>query len=110
MASIIKVRDQLIFDLTIPENLPEIGVDGVSQGYMGFPISKVVFHVVTPPVPSQDGSNPTVEQRKAVVSLSINTLALLQFCQATLANLAGNAEQIATASDQASACGDDSCR
>ena len=95
MGNVIKVRDDANkFDLTIPESLAEVGVDGVSQVMFGFPTSKLVFHVLTP----QNAES--VEQRKAVLTLSIGTLTLLQLCQQTLGAMVTSSEQVDTAASE----------
>jgi hypothetical protein len=94
VATVVNVREGgNNFDLTIPDNLLEIGVDGVSQALMGFPTSKLVFHVLTSPAEG-------VEQRKAVLTLSINTLSLVQMCQLTLGSLVGGSDQLEAAAAQ----------
>jgi hypothetical protein len=95
MSSKIEIRDpRANFDLIIPDSIVDIGADGVSQAGLSFPTSKLVFHVTTP------NSDTNVEQRQAVLRLSINTLSLIQMCQQTLQSVAKNREQLATAVDQ----------
>src|SRR5579859_5876757 len=96
MGSVIEVREpQASFDLTVPDGVLELGVDGISNALIGFPVSKVVFHVVTLPKPDSP-----VEQRKAVTTITINTLALIQFCQQTLTAFASSREKLEGAAEQ----------
>ncbi len=84
MPTVKNVREaSATFDLIVPENIPEVGVDGVSNALLGYPTSKLMFHVNVSPEAG-------IEQRKAVLNLSIGTLALIQLCQLTLAGLARN--------------------
>ncbi len=93
MARVTQVREpNLEFDLTTPDNLPEIFADGTSQAMVGLPVSKVVFHSLQP----GDGG---VEQRKAVMQLVIGTPALVEFCRNVLSVTQQNEQQIVGATE-----------
>jgi hypothetical protein len=96
MVTTVNVREQAVsFDLIVPDDLPVLSVDGVSQALLGFPTSRLVFHVIT-----ATATPTSVEQRKAVASLHINTLALAQVCQQTYKALAQGREHVLGAAEE----------
>ncbi len=61
------------FECLIPDQLPELFADGISQIHLGMPVSRILFHAVIPPQESGE----KVEQRIAKLSLVIPTNSLL---------------------------------
>lgn len=56
-------------------NVQEIYVDGISEGFIGFPVSKLTFH-------SALGMGPDHKERRvARVRIAIPTAALLELCK-----------------------------
>jgi hypothetical protein len=83
------------FDIHIPESLPYLNVDGVTQIQMGFPNSRILFHVTT------NAPSPTeVEKRLAIANLSINTAGLAEFCLNVLMALIQNKGQLESGLEQ----------
>jgi hypothetical protein len=96
MATTLEVREPTAaFDLIVSDDLPLLSVDGVSQALLGFPNSRLVFHVVT-----SVAAGGKVEQRKAIVSLHINTLALAQICQQTYGALVQGRDNVLGAAEE----------
>lgn len=61
------------------DSTPEYFVEGISEGLLGVPLSKLTFHAV-------DGvDSKGVEQRSSTVRLVIPTVALLEMCRNLLA-------------------------
>jgi hypothetical protein len=77
------------FDLTMPNDLRELFVEGISQAAIGFPYSKLVFHSAQPPSGEQQ-----VEQREAVLRMVIPTPILLEMCANILRGLMSNKENM----------------
>lgn len=76
--STIKIHDnETDTDLEISENMPEIYADGISNLIMGGSVSKVTFHSVKAWSPVLNG----IEQRKAVLQLSMPTVVLFEMCR-----------------------------
>ncbi len=71
------------YDLTLPDQVNEVFIDGITQMNIGIPITKLVCHTVTSPA-IKPGD---VEQRQANLTLTIPTLALYQFLHGLLGNL-----------------------
>lgn len=67
----------LKFDLTVTNDLPEIFTDGLSNLVMGNPVSKLTLHSVVAPLIN----DANVEQRKAILLLTIPTPVLLEMCR-----------------------------
>lgn len=67
----------LKFDLTVTNDLPEIFTDGLSNLVMGNPVSKLTLHSVVAPLIN----DVNVEQRKAILLLTIPTPVLLEMCR-----------------------------
>lgn len=74
------------FDCVVPDNLPELFADGVTQLQLGIPISRIMFHAVT--APTNGAEDEQVEQRVAKLSLAIPTAALFEL----VANIASGAD------------------
>jgi hypothetical protein len=70
------------FECLVPDQLPELFVDGISQIAVGMPVTRILFHAVIPP--QEVGEK--VEQRVAKLSLVIPTPALMEL----IANVASN--------------------
>ncbi|ANC46296.1 hypothetical protein [Pandoraea pnomenusa] len=70
------------FECVVPDQLPELYADGVSQIAVGMPITRILFHTV---VPSQQAGE-KIEQRVAKLSVVIPTAALMEL----IANIASN--------------------
>lgn len=97
MSKITQVRqDAVKFDLTINDDLPEMFTDGVSNMVMGNPVSKLTFHSVTTPAQSES----EVEQRKAVLLLTIPTAVLLEMCRNILFTAQSNIDKFENAGSQ----------
>lgn len=73
------------FDLTTPEDIMELWVEGLSEVGVGNFFSKLVFHTTTAAASAEE-----VEQRMAVLRLVIPTLTLAELCRNVLGLLAGN--------------------
>ncbi|WP_124472240.1 hypothetical protein [Burkholderia contaminans] len=73
-----------LFSCVVPDNLPEVYADGVSEIQIGMPVSRIIFHSVT---------NPSIhnksEERTAKLSLVIPTAQLMEL----VANIAGGTSQ-----------------
>lgn len=68
------------FETVIPDSMPEIFSDGISQLLIGTPVSKLTFHTLVAPA-----SNPNeLEQRQGVFRLTIPTPVLLELCRNVL--------------------------
>lgn len=65
------------FDLTVTNDLPELFTDGLSNLVMGNPVSKLTLHSVVAPLIN----DANVEQRKAILLLTIPTPVLLEMCR-----------------------------
>jgi hypothetical protein len=63
------------FECMVPDQLPELFVDGVSQIAVGMPVTRILFHAIIPP--QEVGEKH--EQRIAKLSLVIPTAALMEF-------------------------------
>jgi len=70
------------FECLVPDQLPELFVDGISQIALGMPVTRILFHASIPP--QEQGEK--IEQRVAKLSLVIPTAALMEF----VANIATN--------------------
>ncbi len=68
-------NDKGSFECLVPDQLPELFADGISQIAVGMPVTRVLFHAVIPP--NELGAK--VEQRIAKLSLVIPTASLLEF-------------------------------
>jgi hypothetical protein len=78
-------NDKGSFECLVPDQLPELFVDGVSQIAVAMPVTRIVFHATVPPQElSEVGKTP--EQRVAKLSLVIPTAALMEL----VANIASN--------------------
>jgi hypothetical protein len=89
LPSIAQVREgNAHFDLTYPDTIPELYVDGVAQALVGYPLSKIVLFTV---VPIQGAP---VEQRRVVQQVVINTATLLEFCRNVLAGALQNQQSM----------------
>jgi hypothetical protein len=75
-----KSSDAGSFVCEVPDGIPEVFVDGVSQIAVGMPNSKILFHSVAP-TPGEDSER---ENRVARLTLVIPTAALFEF----IANIA----------------------
>ncbi|MCY0389600.1 hypothetical protein OVY01_20855 [Robbsia sp. Bb-Pol-6] len=73
-------------DLTIPDSLREVYVDGISQLQVGIPVTKIMFHSMT----TLSEGNDVPEQRTANLSVVIPTQALFEL----VANMATTTDQI----------------
>lgn len=80
------------FDLTIPDNVPELFVDGISHTTFGLPFTKLVFHSIHPEEGAKDG----VEPRRAVLVMTIQTETLMEICTKVLGALIENEGQLAS--------------
>lgn len=63
-------KDGFSFVCHVPDNMPEVYIDGVSQVAVGVPITKLVLHSVIPPA---DGQQTQPEERLARLTLNIPT-------------------------------------
>lgn len=96
MSNVVNAREQnKTFDLHLSENLEEVFVDGMGYAMLGYPISKLTFHTVQPP---KNGDE--IEQRQAVLRLTMTTASLIEFCQNTLLTLETNKAQLLAAKTQ----------
>ncbi len=96
MANTVNIREQnKSFDLHISDELLEVYADGMGYAMLGYPMSKLTFHTVLPP---KEGV--AVEQRQAVVRLTMSTAALMEFCQNMLSTLETTKPQLLTAKTQ----------
>ncbi|WP_321808061.1 hypothetical protein [Burkholderia sp. BCC1993] len=83
------------FTCLVPDQFPEVFVDGVSEIQVGMPVSRLLFHAVQVPA---NGDTP--ESRIARLSLVIPTAALMEF----IGNIAANTtEEVVTTTTTASA-------
>jgi hypothetical protein len=80
------------FDVVIPDNLPELYVDGIANVQVGLPVTRLLLHTVTVPI---DESN-DVEERTAKLSIVIPTHAFFEI----VANIASSTAHEAVASAQ----------
>jgi hypothetical protein len=83
------------FDLLVKDGLTELYVDGASSVALGFPMSKVVLHTVTPPI-NEPIALP--EKREAVARLVIPTAALLELALNTIKSAAQVKDQLSAGS------------
>lgn len=84
MSEIRQIRDQNVkFDITIPDEVPEFHVDGVSTAFVGVPGCKILFHSLSA-FPSDEQIAGGIENRKAVLQLAIPLTALLEFANSIL--------------------------
>lgn len=92
MSRTINVRQQNVqCDITLPDELPNVYVDDMSQLSLGVPVSRILFHIMdTPPI--KEGSEGVVEQRKAVLQLTLPTLALVNLAKQVLAHAASGSD------------------
>lgn len=87
MGTTIESRSQeSMSDCVVPDALPEVFSDGFSQLLVGPAISKVLLHSVTIPA---TGSG-DIEQRQAVMRLTMPTAQLIEMCRKVLANVCIN--------------------
>lgn len=68
------------FETVIPESMPEIFADGMSQFLLGVPISKIIFHTLITPATKDE----EIEKRQGVLRLAIPTPILLEICRNVL--------------------------
>ncbi|MGF6766253.1 hypothetical protein P3T24_006599 [Paraburkholderia sp. GAS33] len=82
MAEVVNVRTPGVnFDLLRNENVPDFFADGVSNAAIGFPNTRLTFHVLQPPPVGGPLPEPgSVERRKVVFELVIPTAALFELC------------------------------
>ncbi|EIC23768.1 hypothetical protein Thi970DRAFT_00279 [Thiorhodovibrio frisius] len=100
MASLTQVREgEVQFDLHTPDGVPEIFVDGISQAMIGFPCTKILFHSVQAP-PAAGTAGGVVEQRQAVLRLTIGSDTLAEMCRKLLAVLERDDSGMETAAGQ----------
>ncbi|GJG96802.1 hypothetical protein [Cupriavidus pauculus] len=93
MSKIYKNRkDGTTFDLEYPSPLPEIYVDGISQAIIGAPVSKLVFHSITPQTEEQIEEG--VESRTVATQIAIPTHQLLSMCQMIVHALKANEQSL----------------
>ncbi|MFZ2162505.1 MAG: hypothetical protein WAW02_09835 [Sideroxyarcus sp.] len=96
MANTVNIREKnKSFDLHISDELLEVYADGMGFAMLGYPMSKLTFHTVLPP---KEGV--AVEQRQAVVRVTMSTAALMEFCQNMLSTLEATKPQLLTAKTQ----------
>ncbi|MFM0663344.1 hypothetical protein [Paraburkholderia sediminicola] len=78
MAEVVNVRAPgAVFDLHLPDNLQEVFADGVTNVAIGYPNSRLTFHVVQAPKVTVGPIDPNlVEQRRAVIDMIIPTASL----------------------------------
>lgn len=77
--------------LQMPDSMPVIFADGVSNVNFGMPNSKITFHtLLTPPGMTADG----IEQRRAVLQLNLPTHILLDMCKKMMAGVVANRKEI----------------
>lgn len=69
------------FTCLVPDQLPEIFADGVSEIQVGMPVSRLLLHAVQTPANGDE-----IEHRIARLSVVIPTASLLEL----IANIAGN--------------------
>lgn len=74
------------FEATIPDCMPEIFSDGVSQLLLGTPNSKLTFHTLITPANHEN----EFEQRQGVLRLTIPTPVLLELCRNILVAAQGS--------------------
>ena len=74
------------FDLEIPSDVPEVFVDGFSQFAQGVPTTKILFHSVRGLI---DGDI-SIEDRKAVLLMTISTDQLVEVCRLVLSTISKN--------------------
>src|SRR6476659_3372935 len=79
------------FELTVPSELTELYVDGVSGLVPGWPNSKVLFHSTHP---KQPGSDPNSENRQGVLLMTLPTGALIELSRNILATFTAGREQV----------------
>ncbi|HDR8924493.1 TPA: hypothetical protein QDB26_000952 [Burkholderia vietnamiensis] len=82
-----KIRQPQGFEYEQRGAIPEYFVEGVTEAYLGIPVSKLVFHSVE----GLDGNG--AEKRTATVRLAIPTAPLLELCRNILAQGVIGAEQ-----------------
>ncbi len=82
------------FNLTMPENMPQIYADDLCHMMLGMPNSRLVFHV-TPAIPKQGETAPSNHDRLGVLQLTIPTAALFNLAKHILSAAHENEEQIA---------------
>lgn len=85
------------FECLIPDQIPELFVDGISQIAVGMPVTRILFHAV---IPAQEVGE-KIEQRVAKLSLVIPTASLLEF----VANIATSTTSEVIASTNAAVSG-----
>ena len=78
-----------MFDLHLSESMQYVQADGVSQVQLGVPLSRLMFHITT-----EAPTEGQVEQRKAILNLTINTAVLAQVCQQLLISIANSRSQM----------------
>ncbi|WP_175910598.1 hypothetical protein [Burkholderia metallica] len=88
-----QIRQPQTFEYEQRGSIPDYFVEGVSEAYLGVPVSKLVFHTV-------EGFNEKgVEKRAATVRLTIPTAPLLELCRNILAQGVIGADQFEMAFD-----------
>ncbi|MES2488500.1 MAG: hypothetical protein V4607_01825 [Pseudomonadota bacterium] len=83
------------FDITYPDNMPEVYVDGISKTLSGPLISKIVFHRVVVTATSTES-----EQRVAAATIVIPTQALIEYVANIGASFANNTPSLLAAHAQ----------
>ena len=76
------------YTFEVREGTPEYYVDGVSDAFIGIPVSKITFHTV------RGVSSTGMEDRASVITLAISTAALFEMCRNMLAQGIVAADQI----------------
>jgi hypothetical protein len=102
MSHTVEIRsDEASFDLTIPDDLREVYIDGASTVALGYPLSKLLLHSIAPPVDA--GKPGQVEDREAILRLVVPTGVLVELAINILKAASGHKAQIAAAATTADA-------
>jgi hypothetical protein len=102
MTEVINVRAPgATFDLLLGDNIPDFFADGVSNAAIGFPNTRLTFHVLQPTkIGDPSPETGAVERRKVVFELLIPTLALFDLCANIAQGALSNKQTITDASTQ----------
>jgi hypothetical protein len=102
MSHSVEIRsEEASFNLTIPDELREIYIDGASTVALGYPLSKLLLHSIVPP--ADVGKPDQVEERKAILRLVVPTGVLVELAINILKAASGHKAPLAAAATTADA-------